>query len=373
MSAAGNAPAKEAPLSPDGSELTAWFLKKGESFLSRPFRRFFVLDLEQVLPAIVYFTDETRKDEKGTIPVATLTRVETSGESCLSLVTKDRTFELESESIEVRTAWVAALTRFIDDETPDRERSCESRSSEGVYGMVCPECKDLFSTEDALMAHYDNAHSDTVRIARASSISSRTESSSEVPVWSEQPLGVARKLWSDFATARSELSGGGRHAHPVILTRLQTLLYKKPATTSEKKFEKTVVAWVADDSAKKCKDCGAAFSSGLLKNLFDQAALSRHHCRLCGLLVCDQCAGMGARSRARRQRPPAGKCVRHSSGTRHKRSRPCGAPSHAEYRGRYGYTARDAAAAMGPRASVPKHRSRITRLAHHHSGRPSRQ
>lgn len=187
------------------------------------------------------------------------------------------------------TEWVQVLDKSAGSPSPSALSGGEDLSSEGVYGMVCPECKNMFPTEEGLMVHYENAHSDTVRISRSVTRSSTmTSEGTEVVEWPEQPLGVARKRLAEFVASRRELGGGGRHANPVILTRMKTLLYGKPTATTEKTFEKSVVPWAPDESATKCKDCDTPFASAF-KSLFDSSAGTRHHCRLCGLLVCDNC------------------------------------------------------------------------------------
>ena len=46
------------------------------------------------------------------------------------------------------------------------------------------------------------------------------------------------------------------------------------------RYEKTVVEWVQDSLVKKCPDCGEGF--GFTRR--------RHHCRLCGGVVCAPCS-----------------------------------------------------------------------------------
>ena len=59
------------------------------------------------------------------------------------------------------------------------------------------------------------------------------------------------------------------------------LLFEGPAGNSARKaYEKTLVPWIKDSLVPKCPDCGSGFG---MSN-------RRHHCRLCGGVVCKQCS-----------------------------------------------------------------------------------
>ena len=45
-------------------------------------------------------------------------------------------------------------------------------------------------------------------------------------------------------------------------------------------FEQKVVPWAEDTSAKTCSTCGKGFN----------LTRRRHHCRLCGGIMCDRCS-----------------------------------------------------------------------------------
>jgi hypothetical protein len=66
----------------------------------------------------------------------------------------------------------------------------------------------------------------------------------------------------------------------LVMDRLGMLLYRGPTGSERKHYEKTVVEWVQDSLVKKCPDCGEGF--GFTRR--------RHHCRLCGGVVCAPCS-----------------------------------------------------------------------------------
>ena len=55
-------------------------------------------------------------------------------------------------------------------------------------------------------------------------------------------------------------------------------------------FEREIVRWVPDREVPACLNCGKSF--GLLTR--------RHHCRLCGGIMCDKCSEIMASSYARK-------------------------------------------------------------------------
>ncbi|XP_078064977.1 rabenosyn-5, partial [Mustelus asterias] len=100
--------------------------------------------------------------------------------------------------------------------------------------------------------------------------------------WEAQDLGATRNMRSDFLRWR-----GARIDHYVIemnklLIRLEKLTAFDRASTDparRKALEKSVVTWVNDRDVPCCPDCGVTFS----------IALRRHHCRLCGSIMCRRC------------------------------------------------------------------------------------
>ncbi|XP_069785326.1 rabenosyn-5 [Narcine bancroftii] len=175
-------------------------------------------------------------------------------------------------------------------------------------GFLCPLClKDLLSVQQ-LQTHYEEAHSGEedghvvgqirTLLGRAKRKLLKREDSGhlepETPdlvytggvdtsKWEPQDLGVTRNVRSDFQRWR-----GARINHYVtevnkLLIRLEKLTsFDRAATDPAKRkaLERMVVSWVSDRDVPCCPDCGSHFS----------LTLRRHHCRLCGSIMCRRCS-----------------------------------------------------------------------------------
>ncbi|KAM3848613.1 rabenosyn-5 isoform 2-T4 [Vipera latastei] len=101
-------------------------------------------------------------------------------------------------------------------------------------------------------------------------------------MWELEELGVIRSHLSDFKKHRA-----ARIDHYVVevnklIIRLEKLTsFDRTITDSAKirAIEKSVVPWVSDQDVPFCPDCGNKFS---IRN-------RRHHCRLCGSIMCKKC------------------------------------------------------------------------------------
>lgn len=101
-------------------------------------------------------------------------------------------------------------------------------------------------------------------------------------MWEPQELGAMRSHLSDFKKHRA-----ARIDHYVVevnklIIRLEKLTAFDRTNTETSKIraiEKSVVPWVNDQDVPFCPDCGNKFS---IRN-------RRHHCRLCGSIMCKKC------------------------------------------------------------------------------------
>ncbi|XP_029772419.1 rabenosyn-5 isoform X2 [Suricata suricatta] len=101
-------------------------------------------------------------------------------------------------------------------------------------------------------------------------------------MWEPQELGAVRSHLSDFKKHRA-----ARIDHYVVevnklIIRLEKLTAFDRTNTESAKIraiEKSVVPWVNDQDVPFCPDCGNKFS---IRN-------RRHHCRLCGSIMCKKC------------------------------------------------------------------------------------
>ncbi|XP_030357103.1 rabenosyn-5 [Strigops habroptila] len=179
-------------------------------------------------------------------------------------------------------------------------------------GFLCPLClKDLQSFYQ-LQSHYEEEHSREDRDVRAQLKNlvqkakrakkkllkregdDRTDSGSQERyesfsyggvdpyMWEPQEVGAMRSHLSDFKKHRA-----ARIDHYVVevnklIIRLEKLTSFDRANTESAKIraiEKSVVPWVSDQDVPFCPDCGSKFS---IRN-------RRHHCRLCGSIMCKKC------------------------------------------------------------------------------------
>ncbi|NXL85742.1 RBNS5 protein, partial [Alectura lathami] len=178
-------------------------------------------------------------------------------------------------------------------------------------GFLCPLClKDLQAFRQ-LQAHYEEEHSGEDRAVRGQLRNlvqkakrakkkllkredDRTDSGSQEQyesfsyggvdpyMWEPQEVGAMRSHLSDFKKHRA-----ARIDHYVVevnklIIRLEKLTSFDRANTESAKIraiEKSVVPWVNDQDVPFCPDCGNKFS---IRN-------RRHHCRLCGSIMCKKC------------------------------------------------------------------------------------
>ncbi|NXO03473.1 RBNS5 protein, partial [Rhinopomastus cyanomelas] len=179
-------------------------------------------------------------------------------------------------------------------------------------GFLCPLClKDLQSFYQ-LQAHYEEEHSGEDRDVRGQLKNlvqkakrakkkllkregdDRTDSGSQERyesfsyggvdpyMWEPQEVGATRSHLSDFKKHRA-----ARIDHYVVevnklIIRLEKLTSFDRANTESAKvraIEKSVVPWVSDQDVPFCPDCGSKF--GIRSR--------RHHCRLCGSIMCKKC------------------------------------------------------------------------------------
>ncbi|MCI4381083.1 hypothetical protein PGIGA_G00247610 [Pangasianodon gigas] len=181
-------------------------------------------------------------------------------------------------------------------------------SAEVKEGFLCPLClKDLQSFYQ-LQDHYEEAHSGDNRhvggqlkslVQKAKKAKDkllkrdgdeRTESSYESfyyggvdpYMWEPQELGATRSHLELFKKHRA-----ARIDHYVIevnkrIIRLEKLISFDRTNMDGGKIralEKSVVPWVNDQDVPFCPDCGDRFN---IRN-------RRHHCRLCGSIMCRKC------------------------------------------------------------------------------------
>ena len=68
---------------------------------------------------------------------------------------------------------------------------------------------------------------------------------------------------------------------PQLLVRLERLLRGVPSDPLKRRsHEQSVVPWLPEDTVKLCPSCARSFN----------IARRKHHCRLCGCVMCADCS-----------------------------------------------------------------------------------
>ncbi|GMT25149.1 hypothetical protein PFISCL1PPCAC_16446, partial [Pristionchus fissidentatus] len=109
-------------------------------------------------------------------------------------------------------------------------------------------------------------------------------------------LGVRRSLIDSFRDDRDAYVHDSAVRTNMLIIRLDRLINECPADPSSRKaFERTIVPWTADSSVSLCAACAAKFS----------LTRRRHHCRLCGAVMCSSCSRFLSFLSARKLTNPA--------------------------------------------------------------------
>lgn len=178
-------------------------------------------------------------------------------------------------------------------------------------GFLCPMCMKDLGTVSQLQSHFEEAHSKEDRAAlnqlrnlfdrakkkflgdkdvetvpenskAVNSSEARACSLYDVDYWQVQDVGVTRNQKDSFRGFRDSRVDRYVVETNKLLIRLDKLISDTaPSDASKRKaFEKSVVMWTPDRDVKNCRFCSHSF--GITRR--------RHHCRLCGGIMCHRCS-----------------------------------------------------------------------------------
>lgn len=197
----------------------------------------------------------------------------------------------------------------------------DSENVEIREGFLCPICTQDLHTVDQLQFHFENSHSsedravfhsikdlfgkakkrilklDTSPEYNDSSLSSSTKTNytSSILFQEEQEIGATSSHTDYFKSIRSSRIDRFVVETNKLLIRLDKLLTDSPSDPAGRKaYEKSVVYWVEDDDVPRCPNCGRSFT----------LARRKHHCRLCGGIMCANCSDFILFSYARKLTNP---------------------------------------------------------------------
>lgn len=109
-------------------------------------------------------------------------------------------------------------------------------------------------------------------------------------------IGVTRSHTDYFTKVRDSSVNESAVRTNMLIIRLDRLINESPCDpTKRKEFEREVVPWSADSESLHCTRCAAKFG----------IARRRHHCRLCGRVMCHQCSHFLSFLSARKLTNPA--------------------------------------------------------------------
>ncbi|XP_062602240.1 rabenosyn-5-like, partial [Saccostrea cucullata] len=187
-------------------------------------------------------------------------------------------------------------------------------SAEVREGFLCPMCMKDLGTVTMLQGHFEEEHSsedkdvlqqlrglfgkakkkilgdrDEVEDGGQSGLQSSvyrspaaTISGYDPVAWEPQEIGVIHS-WTDLYKAHR----GAKVDRYVVETNKLIIRLDKltgpdaPMETSKRRaYEKSVVPWLPDSHVKECPFCRRNFT----------LTRRRHHCRLCGDIMCDRCS-----------------------------------------------------------------------------------
>ncbi|XP_015600809.1 rabenosyn-5 [Cephus cinctus] len=178
-----------------------------------------------------------------------------------------------------------------------------AESTQILEGFLCPICMTDFKTPNQLTKHFEEVHNDDPEILKSlkdlfgkakkkilkqdeypelfdSSTLSTTKSNSPEINWGHQEIGFTRshtKYFKEIRDARLERYSTETNK---LLIRLDKLLRNLPVDPIDRKnHERTIVPWIDDKDVNLCPTCAKSF----------HIARRKHHCRLCGAIMCHDC------------------------------------------------------------------------------------
>ncbi|RNA41431.1 rabenosyn-5-like [Brachionus plicatilis] len=166
-----------------------------------------------------------------------------------------------------------------------------------IEGFLCPECQQDMSTIELLQAHFELVHSSRAKKANAalpnhqsdSKLSQNAQSVASSKFLkqffnSDQNDGYFKSHTDQFKKFRDNTIG--RYVvqtNKLLITLDKMISVDSTVLSDDSKREnhfKSIVEWVSDKDVQLCPNCAKTF--GLITR--------KHHCRLCGAIMCNKCS-----------------------------------------------------------------------------------
>ncbi|XP_076231174.1 rabenosyn-5 [Calliopsis andreniformis] len=171
-----------------------------------------------------------------------------------------------------------------------------------LEGFICPICMTEFKTPNQLTKHFEEFHNDDPEILKSlkdlfgkakkkilkqdeisesfpEAIPSHKQHSPELN-WGPQEIGGMKSYTSYFKEIRNTRLERYSTETNKLLIRLDKLLNNLPTDPVDRKVhERAIVPWIDEKDVKLCPTCAKSF----------HVARRKHHCRLCGAVMCHSC------------------------------------------------------------------------------------
>lgn len=174
-----------------------------------------------------------------------------------------------------------------------------------LEGFLCPVCKADLGTAIKLLSHFEKEHNEDKDVVQAFkdlfgkakkkilkneglqagdsdvSTKSRKVVGYSPNLYEPQCLGAIRSHTKLFASVRSQHLEHYTVETNKLLIRLDKILRDLPSDPLKRKaHEQEVVPWVDEKMVRLCPSCSRSF----------HLARRKHHCRLCGFVMCNDCS-----------------------------------------------------------------------------------
>ncbi|GAU93123.1 hypothetical protein RvY_05110 [Ramazzottius varieornatus] len=204
--------------------------------------------------------------------------------------------------------------------TPMTSRGFSSAEVVVREGFICPICMQDLGSIDDLQDHFESDHAEEdrtllqqlkglvlKRIGRAESpvpfrssqaVSSDDEgAANSFIVWDDQTLGARESHTDYFKKIRDSRLERIMVETNKLIIRLDKLAHEAPSDPKQRAaFEKHLASWAPDHDVPICPNCGKTF----------RRFMRKHHCRLCGCIVCSDCSRFLSEDFAERLTNPTG-------------------------------------------------------------------
>ncbi|XP_053985826.1 rabenosyn-5 isoform X1 [Hylaeus volcanicus] len=190
-------------------------------------------------------------------------------------------------------------------------------SEKVLEGFICPICMTEFKAPNQLTKHFEDCHNDDPEILKSlkdlfGKAKKKILKQDEVPEtfsgpvtknrqrypelnWGPQEIGATKSYTAYFKEIRNARLERYSLETNKLLIRLDKLLNNLPTDPVDRKaHERTIVPWIDEKDVKLCPTCAKSF----------HVARRKHHCRLCGAVMCHNCTVFLSLQDARKMTSP---------------------------------------------------------------------